>query len=353
MDTKDMEKIRTVFFYAILTAVTLLFFYLLKPFFFALFWAAVIATLFAPLYRRIDGWLGWPNLSAALVFLIIVHIILLPAALVGTLIVGESLSVYDSINNGPLGLKIKIFLIGVKHHPLLDRLPIDESLLTQKIADLAKGVTDYFVATLSNLTQNTLVFVVKFGIMLYALFFFIRDGQRFVGVMGRLLPIGGGRGRQLFNRFEATARATLKVTVIIGGLQGILGGILFFITGIEGALIWGILMIFFSVIPGVGCSIVWAPAGLILLATGHLWEGVLILAAGVFVISMVDSLLRPLLLGRDVQMHALLMFLSTLGGIVVFGVSGFILGPIIAALWVAIWEMYGESRNPSEDAPPA
>lgn len=349
MDPKDVEKIRTVFFYAILTAVTLLFFYLLKPFFFALFWAAVIATLFAPLYRRINGWIGRPNLSAALVLLVIIPIILLPAALVGTLVVSESLSIYDSINNGPLGLKIKIFLIGVKHHPLLDRLPIDESLLTQKIADLAKGITDYLVATLSNLTQNTLVFVVKFGVMLYALFFLIRDGQRFVDVMGRLLPIGGRRGQRLFSRFEATARATLKVTLIIGGLQGILGGILFFVTGIEGALIWGILMVFFSVIPGVGCSIVWAPAGLILLATGHLWEGILILTAGVFVISMVDNLLRPLLLGRNVQMHALLIFLSTLGGIVAFGVSGFILGPIIASLLVAIWDMYEESRKPPED----
>jgi predicted PurR-regulated permease PerM len=350
MEAKDTEKIRTAFFYVVLVTVTLAFFYMLKTFFFAIFWAAVIAILFSPLYRRLHGWTSAPNLSASLVLVVIVLLIILPAVLVGTLLVGESLMLYDSIDSGPLGVKLKIFLIGIKNHPFLDRLHIDEALLTQKIADIAKGVTNFIVATLSNLTQNTFVFIVKFGVMLYALYFFIRDGKRFVGALGRMLPIGDARGRRLFERFAATSRATLKVTVIIGGLQGALGGILFFVTGIEGALIWGLLMIFFSVIPGIGCSIVWAPAGVILLATGHLWEGITILAAGVFVISMVDNLLRPILLGRDVQMHALLIFLSTLGGIAVFGVSGFILGPILAALLLAVWEMHGESQAEDEQA---
>jgi predicted PurR-regulated permease PerM len=350
METSDTDKIHARFFYATLIAVTLLFFFMLKNFFFALFWATVIAILFSPLYRWLNGRINAPNLSASLVLVVIVLLIILPAALVGTLLVSESVMLYDSVDSGPLGVKLKIFLMGLKNHPFLDRLHLDEAVLTQKIADIARGITNFIVATLSNLTQNTFVFIVKFGVMLYALYYLIRDGQRFVRAAGRLLPIGDARGRRLFERFAATARATLKVTVIIGGLQGILGGILFFITGIEGALIWGLLMIFFSVIPGIGCSIIWAPAGVILIATGHLWEGITILAAGAFVISMVDNLLRPILLGRDVQMHSLLIFLSTLGGIVVFGVSGFILGPILAALLLAVWEMHGESHAEDNQA---
>ena len=148
-----------------------------------------------------------------------------------------------------------------------------------------------------------------------------------------------------------TARSTLKVTLLIGGIQGILGGIVFFITNIEGALIWGLLMIVMAIVPVVGCSVIWGPAGVLMLLTGHIWEGVLILVFGVAVISMIDNLLRPVLIGKDVEMHPLLIFLSTLGGIVLFGFSGFVIGPIITSLLLAIWEMYDEFYR--EDSSPA
>jgi predicted PurR-regulated permease PerM len=130
-----------------------------------------------------------------------------------------------------------------------------------------------------------------------------------------------------------------------------LGGIVFFITGIEGALIWGLLMIIMAVVPVVGCSIIWGPAGILMLLTGHIWEGILILAFGVLVISTIDNLLRPILIGKDVEMHPLLIFLSTLGGIVLFGFSGFVIGPIIASMMLAIWEMYDEffRKDPAAD----
>ena len=102
------------------------------------------------------------------------------------------------------------------------------------------------------------------------------------------------------------------------------------------------MMVLTAIVPVVGCSIVWAPAGVIMLLMGHIWQGVLILAFGVFVITMVDNILRPILLGRDVQMHPLLIFLSTLGGISLFGFSGFVIGPIISSLLLAIWEMYDQ-----------
>jgi predicted PurR-regulated permease PerM len=125
--------------------------------------------------------------------------------------------------------------------------------------------------------------------------------------------------------------------LIIGGLQGLLGATLFFFLGIDGALTWGVVMTLMSIVPGVGSSIVWVPAALIMLFTGHYWEGITILAVGALVISMVDNLLRPVLLGKDIQMHPLLIFLSTLGGIMLFGISGFVLGPMIIAFSMTAW----------------
>ena len=157
-----------------------------------------------------------------------------------------------------------------------------------------------------------------------------------------ILPLGKGREKCLYDRFFATARSTLKVTLIIGGIQGATGGGSFLNHGHRGARwIWGLLMIIMAVVPVVGCSIIWVPAGIIMLLAGHIWEG-RILATGVLVISTIDNLLRPVLIGKDVEMHPLMIFLSTLGGIVVFGFFGFVIGPIITSMLLAILEMYDE-----------
>ena len=163
--------------------------------------------------------------------------------------------------------------------------------------------------------------------MLYTLFYFIRDGEKFLGKAVRVFSLGQEREKVLYERFVADGRATLKVTLIIGGIQGTLGGLIFWLTGIEGPLMWGIVMIFTAIVPVVGCSIIWVPAGVIMMITGHFLKGVIILTFGVLVISMVDHFLRPILIGRDVQMHPLMVFLSTLGGLSLFGFSGFIIGP--------------------------
>ena len=147
-------------------------------------------------------------------------------------------------------------------------------------------------------------------------------------------------GNQLYQRFTSTARAIIKGTLIVGLIQGTMGGILFWALGINSAIVWGVIMILAAMIPGIGCAIIWAPAALIMLATGHVWEGIVLIAVGSLVISSIDNILRPLLVGKDTQMHPLLIFLSTLGGIAVFGVSGFVIGPIITALLSTLWEIY-------------
>jgi predicted PurR-regulated permease PerM len=336
------NKDSSIPFLAILGLVTILFLFLLRPFFFPIFWAAVIAGIFKPLYRRIDGKLRRPNLSSAIIFLIIALIILLPAGVVGTLVFNESVQIYQALSPDTKHMdhSIQHVINSISDNAIARLFHVNKAMLIAKTTEVMQGITNYIFVHLTQLTQNTLGLLVKFAIMLYTLFFFLRDGDRFLLMAMKVVPLGMGRERLLYENFITTARSTLKVTLIIGGIQGVLGGIVFLVTGIEGALIWGLLMILMAIVPVVGCSVIWVPAGLIMLLMGHIWEGILILTVGTFVISTVDNLLRPILIGKDVAMHPLLIFLSTLGGIVLFGFSGFVIGPVVTSLLIALWEMY-------------
>jgi len=331
-------------FFIIMGLATVLFLYLLKPFFFPIFWAAVVAGIFRPLYRRINARLNRPSFSTAILFLIIVLIIFLPALIIGTLVFRESLHLYETLKPDAQNIdrNFRHIIDALADNPFADLFRINRAFLVEKTAEVVRGITNYIFVHLKELTQNTIGLIVKMAIMLYTLFFFIRDGEKFLRMAMRLSNLGMGRERFLYERFIVTARSTLKVTLIIGGIQGILGGLIFIATNVEGALTWGLLMILTAIIPVVGCSIIWAPAGILMLLTGHIWEGVLILAAGVLVISTVDNLLRPILIGKDVEMHPLLIFLSMLGGIVLFGFSGFVIGPIVTSLFLSILQMYEE-----------
>jgi len=338
----DAPKIRNVLFFGLMVLVLVVFLFVMKPFFFPIFWAAVIASVFRPVYKKVRGKINNPDLSCTLVVVLILLIILLPAGIIGSLAISESVDLYSSVDKDNNDVKVSIQNIfnQFTHHPMVQKLRIDEKIWIEKFTEATKAIANYLLGSIRSLTENALIFFLKFGVMLYALYFFIRDGDKFQKMLIRFIPLGGGREEILLQKFKTTALATLKVTLIIGGIQGMLGGIIFFITGINGSMMWTIIMVLTSIIPSVGCSIIWAPAGIIMLITGHTWQGILILLFGALVISTVDQLLRPFLLGKDVQMHPLMIFLSTLGGIMLFGISGFVIGPIVCSLFLAILEMY-------------
>jgi predicted PurR-regulated permease PerM len=343
----DPKKVQSILFICLLGLVTLAFLYLLKPFFVPLFWAAVIAGIFKPLYDRLLVKLKGPNLSASLMICLIAVIILLPAGFTVRLLVTESMQIYNSISTdtGAIEQKVRNTVSAVTNHPYMKQFDVDDQFIIEKFRQAARNIANYIFVNLTGFTQNTLVFLIQFGVMIYALYFFFRDGDRILRQAIRMCFLESGRGKVLYEKFVATARATLRVTMLLGGLQGISGGIIFYITGIDGAMIWGLLMVVMAILPGIGCAIIWAPAGVIMLLSGHLWEGIAILTFGTLVISLGDNLLRPMLIGSDVEMHPLLIFLSTLGGLVVLGLSGFVMGPIIASLFLAIWDMYDKSSG--------
>jgi predicted PurR-regulated permease PerM len=177
-------------------------------------------------------------------------------------------------------------------------------------------------------------------VMFFTLFYFLIDGRQLMKYLMLLSPLRDEHDKLLVQKFISISRATLKGTLVVGVLQGVLGGIAFWIAGIPSPAIWGLAMMFFSIIPMVGAAIVWIPAGIIMLLLGHIWQGIFILVVGIVVISVLDNILRPKLVGRDTQMHPLMVFFATLGGITFFGLPGFVIGPIIVSLFLALGEIY-------------
>ncbi len=338
----DFSKIKNYLFLGLLVLVTLLFFSLLQPFGYPLFWAAVIAILFYPLYQKINHWTKCPNLSASLSLIIITVCILLPIATIGTLLVKESISIYGTLNDnrGSINQTVQA-VIGFFHKSqAITGIKIDEGLVSEKIADVSKNVLTFIFTSATNLTQNSFTAAGMFVLMLYALFFFLRDGEKLLKKILYLCPLGDRYEVLLYKKFTSTAIATIKGVFIIGSIQGLIAGIAFAIAGVQGALIWGILTAFFSITPGIGCAIIWLPASVILFLTGDTSGGLIVGGVGLLLISTIDNLLRPIVVGKDIQMNPLLILFSTLGGIGLFGISGFIIGPVIAALFLSFWQIY-------------
>jgi predicted PurR-regulated permease PerM len=189
-------------------------------------------------------------------------------------------------------------------------------------------------------------------LMLYLLFFFLRDGRALLNAMVQALPLGDVRERRLLNKFAEVARATIKGTLVIGLVQGAMGGILFWVLGIEAAVLWGVVMGLLSLLPAVGAALVWIPAAALLIASGELLKGVVLLVGGTVLIGLADNVLRPLLVGRDTEMPDYLILVSTLGGLALFGLSGVIIGPIVAALFLVVWDMFAtEYAEAASDRP--
>lgn len=338
----DFTKIRNYLFLGLLLGVTILFLWVLAPFAYPIFWAAVIAGLTYPLYERLNRSLNHPNLSTTITLVIVVVIIVLPLLILGVLLFREVLNLYVSIGDSrdQISSLVQQIVDFVQHSRYFADLNIDQQTITQKVAEVSNEVVGFLFRLLRSFTQNSLILFAQFVLMLYTLFFFIRDGKKLLNKLMYILPLGDKYESLLYNKFTSTARSTLKGTMVVGIIQGALTGIMFAIAGIPGAMIWGIITAIASIIPATGSALVWAPAGIIMLVLGNLWQGIMILIVGTLVISTIDNLLRPALVGKDLQMHPVIILFSTLGGVALFNISGFVIGPIIAAVFMAFWDLY-------------
>lgn len=214
------------------------------------------------------------------------------------------------------------------------------SELQEKFSSAAVQASQFLATKALNIGQDTLGFIVSVGIMLYLLFFLLRDGVALGRRVRQAIPLDEAHKRNLTSKFTTVVRATVKGNIVVAASQGALGGLIFWVLGIQAPVLWGVLMAFLSLLPAVGASLIWMPVALYYLATGAAVQGAILIAYGIFVIGLVDNLLRPLLVGKDTKLPDYMVLISTLGGMSLFGLTGFVIGPAIAALFVATWGLF-------------
>ena len=280
--------------------------------------------------------------------MIILVTVIIPVWFIASAVVNEAAAFYTRVQSGEIDPAKAINWVRTTLPALNDIL--NQAGITQD--EVREGVStaavkgSRFIGSLAiTAGQNAVRFGVMFFLMLYVLFFFLRDGERLVELVIHALPLGDDRERELFAKFAEVARATVKGTLVIGLVQGALGGFIFWVLDIEGAAFWGAVMVIMSLLPVVGASLVWGPAAVIMLANGLYLKASILIVFGAVVIGLIDNFLRPMLVGRDTRMPDYLVLLSTLGGLTVFGASGFVIGPVIAALFLAMWVMFAKEFN--------
>lgn len=338
------NTVQQAFFIGLVLVVTAAFVFLLAGYFQPIFWAATLGIIFLPVQRFIERRLhDRRSIAALLTLLIIVLTVLVPVLLITSAVVGEAASLYTRIQSGEFDpgafLRwIQDWTPGVTEWAA--RIGIDVTEWPQKISAVAVKASQFIGGLALTAGQNLARFIVMFAIMLYLLFFVLRDGDSMMEALIAALPFGDARERALFAKFAEVSRATIKGTLVIGAVQGFLGGLMFAALGIQGAIFWGVVMVFLSVLPVVGASLVWIPAAIYLVVIGPYFKAMAMVFFGAVVIGLMDNLLRPMLVGRDTKMPDYIILLSTLGGLALFGISGFVIGPIIAALFLAVWAMF-------------
>jgi len=330
--------------------ITIGFYRVVEPFIISVLMAAIFAGMTSPLFR----WLvkktrGRERTSAVLTVLAILLLIVGPTIFFVGMLANEALKVSEAVgpwiqeqaqNPGAIELG---FGTWARNLPVVGELIPDREVILGKLGEIAGRIGGFLVNGLGAATRGTFNFILQTCIMLYANYFFLRSGREMLAKIMYIVPLESEQEDRLVSRFVSVTRATLKGTLVIGIIQGSLAGLAFVVVGIEGALFWGTIMAVLSIIPAVGAAIVWIPAVIYLLSTSHVLAGVGLLVWCGIVVGSSDNILRPILVGKDTKMPDLLVLLSTLGGIGVYGALGVIIGPILAALFLTVWELYSEA----------
>lgn len=338
-------------FLLLLILVTLAFGAILWEFHGAVFWGIILAILFAPLHRKLlQRMPGRHNLAALCTLGLCLIVVILPMTAITISLIQEATTIYERVRSGQLnfGLYMQqvISALPAWAANLLDRFNLTTvSELQQRFSSVAVQASQFVATQALSIGQNTLQFVVSFGIMLYLLFFLLRDGASLALRIGQATPLDDAHKRQLVSKFTTVIRATVKGNIVVAASQGALGGLIFWILGIQGPVLWGVLMAFLSLLPAVGAGLIWVPVAIYFLATGAIWQGVVLAAFGIFVIGLVDNVLRPILVGKDTKMPDYVVLISTLGGMSLFGLTGFVIGPVIAALFMASWDLFAPRQE--------
>lgn len=343
-------------FLTILVVVSLLMAVIVYPFAQPLLWAALAAIMFQPLYRRVLRRMrGRRNPAAGISLLIIFILVLVPAAWIATMVIEQAIVLVNTLQQQPLDLAA-LFDRVYTTLPKVAREAVDRSgwadiaMVQTRLQELLAESAGMIAAQAVSIGSGALGFFLSFGVGLYVMFFLLRDGERIGRTVLCAIPVERSIADRLAERFLGIVRATIKGTGVVALVQGALGWIALMIAGVPSALLFGVLMTIFALVPVIGAGAVWLPAGLWLLITGATWQGVFVLLVGFFIISSSDNVLRPILVGRDTGIPDWIVLVTTLGGISLVGFSGIVLGPLVAGLFLASWSILREQRDEDEEA---
>jgi predicted PurR-regulated permease PerM len=341
------RKFRTAFVIILVVAVSALFLAVIWPLLQALLLGALLAGLCHPLYRWITRLLRGRRSLGAIVTLVILFIVVAgPLSAFLGVVVQQALTVSNQAipwvqQHFGTASSFNAHDWLVQRFPTLaDHVP-SQAQLVESVGAVAKSIGGFLVTAASRMTATTAAFLLNLFVMVYAMFFFFRDGEKILEKMFYYLPLRDEDEGLMLQRFASITRATVKGTLVIGIIQGALAGFAFWVAGIDGSAFWGTIMAILSIVPGIGAALIWVPAVIYLLVTGEVLAGLLLFAWCAAVVGTVDNILRPILVGKDAKMPDLLILIGTLGGLFLFGPIGFIVGPIVCGLFLTVWEIYG------------
>ena len=336
-------------FLLLLISVSVAFLWVLWPFAGALFWAGVFALVFSPLHFRFFKAMPKRRTTAALLTLaVILVLVILPVGFITVQLVKEAGVVYQQVQSGDLSFSryfqqifdaLPGWLTG-----LLERFGMNDlGVIQQQLSAGLKRGSQFFATQALNIGQNTFDFLVSFFVMLYLLFFLLRDGGALSRHIEGAVPLEPAIKRNLSGKFTTVIRATVRGNLVVAMVQGAIGGVMFWILGIHGSILWGTLMALLSLLPA-GAAVVWGPVAVYFLVTGAVGKGLVLFIVGALGIGLIDNFLRPLLVGKDTKMPDYVVLVSTLGGMALFGLSGFVIGPVVAAMFMAVWDIFAKVR---------
>lgn len=320
--------------------------WILWPFFGAILWAVLLSIVFTPGYRILLKWMPQQrNAASGATVLLIAILVVFPLTLVASAVLQEGAGLVDRLQSGELDLKrlLSEFRSSLPNWAASLLAPFEATglpTLRERLSNALMQGWQLIAREALSFGQVTVQFLLGVFIMLYLLFYLLRDGDKLLAYLRRAIPLPPDQQQVLASSVTDTVRGVLKGDLVVAVVQGMLGGVIFWVLGIGKPILWGALMAVLSLLPVLGTGLVWAPAAIFLLLTGSVWKGILLLAFGTLVISTIDNVLRPVLVGTDVEMPSYVVLTSSLGGIAIFGVNGFIVGPLIAALFLSAWGMY-------------
>ncbi len=341
----ERRTVNNLILLLLVVGISALFLAMIRHFLMVILLAGIFSAMAQPVFRSIDRLLrGRPSTASILTLVLFSGVVLVPLSGLVGIITAQAVKVGQSVTPW---VQQQIVEPGA-FSDYLQKIPFYEEMapyrddILRKAGQLAGKISSFLVSSLSEGALGTVNFVFLLFVFLYVSYFFLIDGKTLIDRILYYLPLQNKDERRLLDRFTSVTRATLKGTAVIGILQGGLAGLAFAVAGIDAAVFWGTVMTVLSIIPALGSALVWLPASIILALGGSYIKGAgLALFCGL-VVGSLDNVLRPRLVGKDTQMHDLMIFLSTLGGIALFGLMGFVIGPIIAALFVTVWDIYGE-----------